>query len=72
MIDQTRPVLESSVEPLLAADEAPACEIIHIEGAGSAVVVCDHASNRLPRRLGSLGLGDDDLATHSISRRRWC
>lgn len=57
-------VAETAFEPLLAAGEAPACEIINIEGAGSAVVVCDHASNRIPRRLGSLGLALDDLATH--------
>lgn len=64
-LNGSRPrVAETAFEPLLAADEAPACEIIHIEGAGSAVVVCDHASNKIPRRLGSLGLGDDDLATH--------
>jgi predicted N-formylglutamate amidohydrolase len=57
-------VADASFEPLLAAGEAPAREIVNIEGAGSAVVVCDHASNRIPRCLGSLGLGYDDLAAH--------
>ena len=64
MTDQTRPVLETSIEPLLAVGEPAACESVNVGGAGSAVVVCDHASNRIPRRLGSLGLGIDDLATH--------
>ncbi|MGZ9035329.1 MAG: N-formylglutamate amidohydrolase, partial [Rhodospirillales bacterium] len=57
-------VADASFKPLLTAGEAPACEIVNIDGTASAVVVCDHASNKIPRRLGSLGLGDDDLATH--------
>ncbi len=51
-------------ETLLASDEPAAFEIVNADGAGSAVVVCDHASNRLPRRLGALGLGAADLADH--------
>ena len=51
-------------KPLLAADEPAAFEIVNADGAGSAVLVCDHASNRLPRRLGTLGLGAADLADH--------
>ena len=37
------------------------------------MIVCDHVE-QIPRRLGSLGLGLDDLATHIASiraRRRW-
>jgi predicted N-formylglutamate amidohydrolase len=51
-------------ETLLAADEPAAFEIVNAEGAGSAVLVCDHATNRLPRRLGTLGLSAANLADH--------
>jgi predicted N-formylglutamate amidohydrolase len=47
---------------LLSADERPVYEIR--EADGPFVVVCEHASNRLPRALGSLGLGSNDLKRH--------
>ena len=50
--------------PLLDPDEPPAVETVNADGGGSAVLVCDHASNRVPRRLGSLGLDADRLADH--------
>jgi predicted N-formylglutamate amidohydrolase len=50
------------MDSLLAADEAPVCEVR--EGRGPFVVVCEHASNRLPRSLGTLGLPASDLARH--------
>jgi predicted N-formylglutamate amidohydrolase len=50
--------------PLLATDEAPPLEVVNARGAGSAVVVCDHASNRVPRRLAGLGLSPAQLDTH--------
>lgn len=49
---------------LLDPDEPPAFEVINTAGAGSAVLVCDHASNRVPRRLGTLGLAPEQLADH--------
>lgn len=49
---------------LLAPDEPAAFEIVNADGAGSAVLVCDHATNRLPRRLGKLGLSAANLADH--------
>jgi predicted N-formylglutamate amidohydrolase len=49
---------------LLAADEPAAVRVLNADGAGSAVLVCDHASNRIPRRLGTLGLGYPELADH--------
>jgi predicted N-formylglutamate amidohydrolase len=53
-----------SCEPLLASDEPPACEVINAAGAGTAFLVCDHASNRVPRSLGNLGLEPAQLADH--------
>jgi len=56
---------EFAPEPAwLAADEPGAFEIVNADGASSAVLVCDHASNRLPRRLGTLGLSAAQLADH--------
>jgi predicted N-formylglutamate amidohydrolase len=47
---------------LLGLDEEPAVEVR--EGSGPLVVVCEHASNRLPRALGDLGLAPADLERH--------
>jgi len=49
---------------LLEPTEPPAVELVNDAGAGSAVLVCDHASNRFPRRLGSLGLTQAQAAEH--------
>ena len=49
---------------LLASSEPPAFEIVNPDGDSSAVLVCDHASNRVPARLGGLGLYPHQLADH--------
>lgn len=49
---------------LLARDEPPAYEITRGGGDSPYLVICDHASRRLPRALGNLGLCEADLATH--------
>ena len=49
---------------LLAADDPPPFEIVNPAGASAYLLVCDHASNRLPRSLGSLGLPDAELQRH--------
>lgn len=51
-------------EPLLAEDEPPVFELVNAAGRGAVVLTCDHASNRIPARLGSLGLGAADIASH--------
>jgi predicted N-formylglutamate amidohydrolase len=57
---------ESAAKPaaLLGPDEPPAFETINTDGRGSAVLVCDHASERVPERLGTLGLEPDLLTDH--------
>jgi predicted N-formylglutamate amidohydrolase len=47
---------------LLAPGEPPAVEVR--EGRGPFVIVCEHASNRLPRSLGTLGLPAAELDRH--------
>ena len=53
-------------QPLLVPDEPPAFEIVNANGRGNAVLVCDHAANRVPRRLGNLGLAPEQLAEPRI------
>jgi predicted N-formylglutamate amidohydrolase len=50
----------ASVQPF--ADEAVAVD--NRDGTGSFVIVCDHASNRIPREFGGLGLEASDLSRH--------
>lgn len=50
------------MKPLLADDERPAFEVRN--GGGPFVVVCEHASNRVPRSLGTLGLDPHQLERH--------
>lgn len=49
---------------LLGIDEPGAYELINPGGRSQLVLVCDHASNRLPTRLGDLGLAEEHLASH--------
>ncbi len=50
------------MDALLAPDEVPAVDVRR--GDGPLVVVCEHASNRMPRALGTLGLVQSDLERH--------
>ncbi len=56
--------MTAAVTHLLADDEPPAFEVVNGDGRGPCVLVCDHASNRLPRALGDLGLEATDLERH--------
>ncbi len=49
---------------LIETDEPPAFELVNPDGRGRALLVCDHASARMPRRLGTLGVRDVDLVRH--------
>ena len=48
---------------LLEAEEPPAL-VLNGDGRSPYVLICEHASNRLPRRLGTLGLTAADLERH--------
>jgi predicted N-formylglutamate amidohydrolase len=41
----------ASTAALLGSDEPPPVELVNADGRSSAVLVCDHASNRVPRQL---------------------
>jgi predicted N-formylglutamate amidohydrolase len=47
-----------------AEDEPAAFTVERASGASPFILVCDHASQRLPRRLGTLGLSQEDLGRH--------
>lgn len=50
------------MESILATDEPAAVEVREADGAF--VIVCEHASNRIPKSLGSLGLDAAALRRH--------
>lgn len=50
--------------PLLAADEPGPVERVNPDGPSPLVLVCDHASNRVPRALADLGLDPAALTGH--------
>jgi predicted N-formylglutamate amidohydrolase len=56
--------LRHALHPLLAGDEPPPFEIVNAGGAAPLVLVCDHASNRVPRALHHLGLAPAPLREH--------
>jgi predicted N-formylglutamate amidohydrolase len=49
---------------LLAADEPPAFLEVGRQGRSNFVIVVDHASRRIPRRLNDLGLPESELQRH--------
>ena len=56
--------MSNAIEPLLAADEPPAFQEFRMEGRSDFVIVADHASARIPRRLTNLGLPHLELRRH--------
>jgi len=55
---------DDSNEPWIGDDEPPPFELVNAQGRGRAILVCDHASARIPRRLGTLGLAPRDRERH--------
>jgi predicted N-formylglutamate amidohydrolase len=55
---------ERAAARLLEPNEPPAFEWVNAAGTSNAVLVCDHASNRFPLRLGSLGLTRAQVEEH--------
>jgi predicted N-formylglutamate amidohydrolase len=48
----------------LSADEPVAFEIVRADGRSPFLLVCDHAANRLPQAVGTLGLPQIELERH--------
>lgn len=49
---------------LLGEEDPPAFRVEHASGASPFFITCDHAGNRLPRKLVDLGVSVAELATH--------
>jgi len=56
--------MSKGLSTLLEADESEPFELINPGGRSELVLLCDHASNRVPARLNNLGLSDEQLAGH--------
>jgi predicted N-formylglutamate amidohydrolase len=54
----------TDTETLLAPGEPPACVTLGQPNASPFLLVCDHAGNRIPRRLGTLGVSDSERRRH--------
>ena len=52
------------MSPLLTESEPEAFELVNATGQSDLVLVCDHASNRIPVQLQALGLTEQDLNSH--------
>ncbi len=50
--------------PLLAIDEPPPYGVVNPDGASPYLLLCEHASNRIPRALGDLGLPEAERRRH--------
>lgn len=48
-----------------ATDRSQAVEVLNPHGAGSALILCEHASNHIPARYDGLGLSDDVRDSHA-------
>jgi predicted N-formylglutamate amidohydrolase len=55
---------ESNAPPLLAADEPAPVELLNEAGGSVFLLAADHAGRAIPRRLGTLGLGEAELGRH--------
>ncbi|HEY4365684.1 MAG TPA: N-formylglutamate amidohydrolase [Steroidobacteraceae bacterium] len=53
-----------AINTLLTADEPRAVTVEQPEGSSDFLFTCDHASMRLPRALGTLGLSQTELSSH--------
>jgi len=60
----TAPEDKAASEYLLTERDPPAFELVNPYGRSNTVLICDHASNRIPLRLGNLGLGPEPLMDH--------
>mgnify|MGYP001263269042 CR=1 FL=1 len=57
-------VADRQTATLLECDEPQPFTVINPAGTSPLVLVCDHANNRVPKKLDNLGLSAAELATH--------
>jgi predicted N-formylglutamate amidohydrolase len=56
--------MSESAARLLSADDPPSVRVLRPEGRSDFVLTADHAGRAIPKRLGTLGLPDSELARH--------
>ncbi len=56
--------MDTAPPRLLGENDPPPYAVLREHGASPFVIACDHAGNRLPQRLGNLGLPDFELERH--------
>ncbi len=54
----------SAVSPLPDPEDPPPVQLLNPHGRAPLLLVCDHASNAIPKHLNQLGLGPQELAQH--------
>lgn len=62
--DQKKPAGKKTLPRLISAGEPAPYRIENAKGASPFIVVCDHASNRIPASLGTMGLSKKDRQRH--------
>lgn len=50
--------------PLLSTQDGPPVEVVNEQGDAAILFICEHASNRVPERLGDLGLDEETRQSH--------
>jgi predicted N-formylglutamate amidohydrolase len=58
------PANRETAGQLLGADDPPPVRVLRPEGRSDFLLTADHAGRAIPRRLGTLGLPDSELARH--------
>lgn len=58
------PGVAEPVRPLIGPGEPPPFRVLNPEGKAPLLIVCDHASNLIPRGLCNLGVSQQDLRRH--------
>jgi N-formylglutamate amidohydrolase len=58
------PASRETAGQLLGADDPPPVRVLRPEGRSDFLLTADHAGRVIPRRLGTLGLPDSELARH--------
>lgn len=57
-------LVEQETTTLLGPDDPAPFHVENARGKAPVLLVCDHAYNRIPKALGTLGLGTDELQKH--------
>jgi predicted N-formylglutamate amidohydrolase len=60
----TMPASDDPREHALSSDDPPPFQVERPAGTSPFFLTCDHASNQIPRRLGTLGVSEEDRARH--------